>query len=429
MSVGESGNAGVKYLILNAVYNTDERLIQLTWGDGHQSIFHMIWLRDEDRSAACYDEATGQRLTDTAALPLDIGATEIRVTEGGRRLLVEWNRVVAGVERSAFDSDFLRSHCAVSAECRGADDCAVPPYAYTWGKELETLLPTLSVPYADLMQPGDAGELAVLRLLGMVRSYGVGVVSGTPDCKEKSQRAVERLAPVRHTLYGGFWETRVLPPDDADNIDSAYSTVPLPAHTDGNYLEDPPGLQIFHCLKADPDGGDTLLVDGFRAAEALRAKDPAAFALLAATPVTFRHADARHRLAAQHRVIGLDAAGRVARFHYNNLDRAPARLPPAQVPAFYRAWAALAAEVEAPAGRVWAKLRPGNLIVLNNRRVMHGRSQVTPGSGRVLVGCYVSYEDYLSRLSVLYARYGAGGGPAPPTGGDSFMPPDNWPLP
>ncbi len=225
LSVADNGNAGLKYLILNAVYNSEERLIQLTWGDGHQSIFHMIWLRDEDRSAASYDEATGQRLTDTAALPLDIGATEIRVVEGGRRLLVEWNRVVAGVERSGFDSNFLRSHCVGSAEHRGADDCALPPYAYTWGKELETLLPTLSVPFADLMQTGDVGERAVLRLLGMVRSYGVGVVSGTPACKEMSQRAVERLAPVRHTLYGGFWETRVLPPDDADNIDRSVRSI------------------------------------------------------------------------------------------------------------------------------------------------------------------------------------------------------------
>ena len=34
-----------------------------------------------------------------------------------------------------------------------------------------------------------------------------------------------------------------------------------------------------------------------------------------------------------------------------------------------------------------------------------------------------------SRLSVLYARYGLAGGPAPPPPGGDFMPPDNWPLP
>jgi hypothetical protein len=43
----------------------------------------------------------------------------------------------------------------------------VPPYALTWGEELEILPPTLSTPYAERMQACDAGELEVLRLLSM----------------------------------------------------------------------------------------------------------------------------------------------------------------------------------------------------------------------------------------------------------------------
>jgi hypothetical protein len=208
---------GMKNAILDTTYDAEERLIRITWVDGHRSIFHMIWLRDEDRSPSSYDAATGQRLTDSAALPLDIGASQIRVVDGGRRLVIEWDRLIDGVSHSNFEADFLRSHCA--SESAGTVHGALPPYAYTWGKELGTVLPTLAVPYAELIRVDDVGERAVLRLLGMVRSYGVAVVSGTPECKKESQRVVERLAPVRHTLYGGFWETRVLPPDDSDNVD------------------------------------------------------------------------------------------------------------------------------------------------------------------------------------------------------------------
>lgn len=208
---------GMKFVIIDSTYDSEERVIRVTWGDGHRSVFHMIWLRDEDRSPKSYDSATGQRLTDSAALPLNIGATQIRVSDGGRRLVIDWDHIVAGVLRSTFESDFLRSHCAL--ESAGAEHGMLPPYAYTWGKELETVLPTLAVPHAELMRADDAGERAVLRLLGMVRSYGVAIVSGTPECKKESQRVVERLAPVRNTLYGGFWETRVLPPDDIENVD------------------------------------------------------------------------------------------------------------------------------------------------------------------------------------------------------------------
>ena len=36
-------------------------------------------------------------------------------------------------------------------------------------------------------------------------------------------------------------------------------------------------LQVFHCLRHDGSGGDTLLVDGFHAAETVRHEDPHAF--------------------------------------------------------------------------------------------------------------------------------------------------------
>ena len=42
------------------------------------------------------------------------------------------------------------------------------------------------------------------------------------------------MGPIQQTIYGGFWETVVKSEDDVNNIDSAYSTVALPAHTDGD---------------------------------------------------------------------------------------------------------------------------------------------------------------------------------------------------
>ena len=47
--------------------------------------------------------------------------------------------------------------------------------------------------------------------------------------------------------------------------------------------------QIFHCLQPDNAGGDTLLVDGFKVAEELANRDPAAFKVLCKTPVPFQH--------------------------------------------------------------------------------------------------------------------------------------------
>ncbi len=56
---------------------------------------------------------------------------------------------------------------------------------------------------------------------------------------------------------------------------------------------------------------------------------------------------------------------------------------------FYESWQALMAAVKDPALECWIRLEPGALILINNQRVMHGRSAITAASGRILVGCYI----------------------------------------
>lgn len=49
-----------------------------------------------------------------------------------------------------------------------------------------------------------------------------------------------RIALVRSTLYGAMWVTKIVP----GGLDSAYQSVELPVHTDGNYFTDPCGIQV-----------------------------------------------------------------------------------------------------------------------------------------------------------------------------------------
>lgn len=279
------------------------RILEVQWADGHLSRYHFIWLRDHD----CTDiNATNQRVTDTASIPLDISASKVELVAGGRQVLVTWDRSVQGVTSSTFDTVWLRQHCYVHAQhVRRTQQ----PRAHLWGKELVSLLPSLIVPYDEVLHT----DAALLKLLRLVRRFGVAVVGNTPVDNLASQRVVQRVGPIRHTMYGGFWETRVLPSEDSSHIDSAFSTCALPAHTDGNYWRDPPGLQIFHCLQADPDGGDTLLVDGFQVARKLEQTDPAALRLLSSRPVPFQHRDKDNHMVAYHTIIGRDLDGNVSR--------------------------------------------------------------------------------------------------------------------
>ncbi|EKX36051.1 hypothetical protein GUITHDRAFT_155346 [Guillardia theta CCMP2712] len=389
------------FVIWNMTTDIAERALEVVWKDGHHSKYHFIWLRDHEYSHGTAASITNQRTVDTAKIPLDIAAESIEVTDNGRKVKITWNRHVDGVKVSEFDTKWLRHNCyshhnEIKRQLRNRP--------WLWGNDLNKYISNVSVPFEEVMRD----DKAVLELLRKVKKFGLAIVSNTPTCKETSQKVVERIGPVRNTIYGGFWETRLLPADDKKNIDSAFSTCALPAHTDGNYWQDPPGIQVFHCLEPDLHGGDTLLVDGFKVAEDLKEIDSDSFNFLCETPVPFQHTDKENHLVSYHTVFGKDADGNVIRFSLNTLDRDVMRLPPSQVLRFYKAWQQLCSIVADPSNEAWLKLMPGQLIIIDNKRVMHGRSEISPRSGRVLVGCYLSHEDFASKLAVLEKKCSKG---------------------
>lgn len=114
--------------------------------------------------------------------------------------------------------------------------------------------------------------------------YGLVFVDGTPfDDASHTKKLLERIGPIRETHYGGFYD--FIP--DMAKADTAYTNIALPAHTDTTYFTDPAGLQAFHMLSHTPSpnepegaaasGGESLLVDGFRAAQLLKKEAPTLF--------------------------------------------------------------------------------------------------------------------------------------------------------
>lgn len=112
--------------------------------------------------------------------------------------------------------------------------------------------------------------------------------------------------------------------------DTAYTTLSLSAHTDTTYFTDPAGLQMFHLLShTDGKGGESLLVDGFKAAQILKEKSPQAFRTLYKVGITW-HASGNEGItmtpAKRFPVIGFGDVGdergqRLMQVRWNNDDR------------------------------------------------------------------------------------------------------------
>lgn len=69
-------------------------------------------------------------------------------------------------------------------------------------------------------------------------------------------------------------------------------------------------------------------------------------------------------------------------------------LPQLKMQQFYKDFRSLAAEIQNPKYKWWFKLLPGIVVIIDNWRLLHGRSAYT--GHRHLIGCYVSRTEYQS---------------------------------
>ena len=219
--------------------------------------------------------------------------------------------------------------------------------------------------------------------------------------------------------------------------DLAYSSQSLPAHTDTTYFQDPVGLQIFHLLSHPPPGtgGATLLVDGFNAVKKLKESDPPAYLTLLRTEIPYHASGNKDVLfrPANAPVIknGISGPGKKAlvQVRWNNEDRGSLGqgMKKRAVLEWYRAARVFERIIRDKESEYWLPMKPGTMlsescltaqrrqmrggvvawhdadwdvsIVINNWRVMHGRSSFT--GARRMCGAYVGTDEWRSRLAVL----------------------------
>jgi gamma-butyrobetaine dioxygenase len=164
-------------------------------------------------------------------------------------------------------------------------------------------------------------------------------------------------------------------------------------------------VQLLHCLVNETSGGLSTLVDGFAAAEALHARDAEAYRLLSQTPVRFRYRDAATDLVASAPPIELDVTGRVQAVHFSpRLDFVPLQ-PLAELASYYRARRAFDHLLRSPEFEIRFLLNAGELVMMDNRRLLHGRTGFDPAEGlRHLQGCYIDIDGPRSLYRVLRRR-------------------------
>ncbi|CAG8443337.1 13319_t:CDS:2 [Gigaspora rosea] len=235
----------------------------------------------------------------------------------------------------------------------------------------------------------------------MQSEFGFCFIDDVPHAVKETEELAKRICFIRETHYGGFWDFTA----DLEHGDTAYTTLPLRAHTDNTYFTDPSGLQMFHLIEFDGKGGSSLLVDGFYVARQLRTKSPTAYETLSTITIPTHSAGDPNTLIQPtpngYPILNHDPLlnNSLYQIRYNNDDRSTMNhLESEQVLEFYdalRKWNSLLKDKH---NEYWFQLKPGRVVIFDNWRVLHGRDKFS--GHRRLIGCYLNWDDYQSRLKI-----------------------------
>jgi gamma-butyrobetaine dioxygenase len=367
--------------------------------------FPAIWLRHNCPCPDCRDPVTGQRLVEITEI--SNGTVASVTAELADSLEVTFT---PGGHRSVFSRAWLAANGNPVSE-RDAHDASDPRTED--GKVLWRAADMTAVPAADWASYQADDEVREY-LLDAVARYGAGLLRGVRATGGMVTAVAETFGHVRETNYGRIFDVRVV----ADPANLAFTSAAIAPHTDNPYRDPVPTLQLLHCLRDADLGGDTVLIDGFAAAAALRAADPVSFGVLTQTPVPFSYVDKETSLTACQPLIALSPRGRIACVRLNNRSMQPVRLPFDQAEALYAAYRAWAELVARPEFALGLRLAPGDCLIFDNTRIMHARTAFSspppppapeaaaaPGAPasaeRHLQGCYADLDGLLSTLAVL----------------------------
>lgn len=272
------------------------------------------------------------------------------------------------------------------------------------------------ISYKDYMN-NDAKFTAAMKNLSV---HGLIFIKDTPDSREELEKITTRIGPLRNTFYGPTWDVRSVP--EAKNV--AYTHVFLGYHMDLMYMNEPPCYQLLHCLQNSCEGGQSMFVDSFRAANRLRDLRPEYFKILERFPVNYEYVHPEQvyhhsRPVIETRRIGPmpESPGVVPHTYIHRVNYSPPFQGPQRTtgnPAiwgsnyrqFREALSFFTQLLQEEDASFELKLEPGQCVIFDNRRTLHARRQFDAVTGqRWLAGSYLDEDVVLSKFRVMKRRF------------------------
>lgn len=377
----------------------DEWMLEVQWEDGFRSKYPYIWLRDNCQCPSCFHPTSCSRRVLIGDLDVSIVPVSFSASKDSGDLEIFWSDGHKGL----YTSLWLRER-SFSEDTRESRRQMRSPLRTLWGSDILSDLPMAN--FHEVLRE----DQALLEFIRKLEDLGLVIVRDAPIHQEAIFSLTNRLGYIKQTHYGVSFavKNRVTP----NNL--AYTADSLDMHSDIPYYEYKSGIQLLHCIsQAKCTGGSNNLVDSFSVAQQLRELDPEKFQILSAVPVDFidygvEEDGLNFYALSQHPIIRLDERGDIQSVTLNQMVRDSFfNVSVEKVRLWYEAMLTYSNMLCHPNNVISYKMKEGDIIVLDNRRVLHGREGFRMIEGtRELHGCYWDWDMVKSCRRVLQRKLG-----------------------
>ncbi len=232
--------------------------------------------------------------------------------------------------------------------------------------------------------------------------FGFVIFENVPTKDNFIVNFANSIGSIRRTNFGEFFNVKSKPNPN----DLAYTSLPLAPHTDNPYRKPVPCIQLLHCIENEVGGGLSTLVDGLAVTEELKKEHPSFFQILTEIKVRFQFVDDNVVLEDWAEMIQLDENGRLKQVRFSpRLDFVPL-MDKEKLELYYAARNKISEMYNSEKFRIEFKLKPGDLLMMDNYRLLHGRTEYNANEGnRFLQGCYIDYDSTEGKLKHLKRKF------------------------
>ena len=349
---------------------------------GFKNEIHPFWLRERVNGKAYVDLNTQQRLFDPTDLKKEIKINSLNLKDNF--LEIEFND---GVFTKLKVDNILKEFSNIN-EIENIKKVK-------WDSSLDNFV---SFQYNENL----FDEKKMYEALLNFYKYGFVIFKNVPIQNDYIVNFANSIGSIRRTNFGEFFNVKSKPNPN----DLAYTSLSLAPHTDNPYRNPVPCIQLLHCIENQVSGGLSTLVDGYTVTEKLKEDFPEYYKILSEVKVRFQFIDQTVVLEDWAKMIEIDENKNFKQVRFSpRLDFVPL-INKNKLDLYYSARNKISEYYNSPKYKIEFKLLPGDLLMMDNHRLLHGRTAYDTNEGsRFLQGCYIDYDSTEGKLKYLKKRF------------------------